>query len=1613
MATPVFDPNIAFEEVGTSNPATDIPVFDPNGKFEDVTKTYDPLASATTSAPLDTADPLTVRLSQQQGRQESPAIPWNGWGLDPNEYKDYLIQGGQAGKYAHTPLGLAANIADYGVVPFQAIGRGAEWAAKGLDTIAEQSGLADALSWDGNKFLPGTGVMALGEAFPLGGAESGIVHPIPSRPSRLTPDIEEAYINVARTGTPEEIIDFANANKFRISPEEAEAFVTERNRAGGITPTVKYSDTIDTPVFDPSKWSEPVNGTMTGDFGSYKVNVKQKAVQSLASKDSSGAVNNAVDHINTITKDWNNTPSIEVFENFDNLPDVDSEAIGVTRPDNSVAINMKSVRAEAEALGVHPNDILTAATYHESLGHYGLSERFGQGLNDFLMGLYDNSTSFKRRVNKRISDNPNDYIDDINPIASHAEEVLAEMSEKGQISPTLMNKLKDLIKGYGRQMGFQIKYSDREIRSILSTAHDTVVNGSKGSAVGNLTNRYMYAGLQSKIKSWPENTGEGQWFTGPDGVERYEISDKDSVFNSERFANLSSPEYAGKDYQYELKDVLDHPELYAAYPELKKLRIGVLPEGAGRGEYSEKGKVIRLAASAEDKRSLALHEIQHAIQGIEDTARGGSPETAFNYMDKEHLKKTLNNVLEWDKKRLDQTAEELQLLEEARNTPEAQDYLKAHQEYRYRSDIAYDLANKLGEEDPSAIRAREEANTAFSAVRPAEMEFRKALGLTKDYSELSKAERKAYSKFDELVRSPGFFEGDLQAFSDNFTRHDKARAAIESGDRSAIEASLRSFANETGVDYQAYQSLLGEVEARDVQARADLTPEERAQTAPYSSQAEIAPEDSYIVHRWQSLSKGAKDKMSSKNADDPRNTPDDPAVKLTAELFGIPEDRIPRALTERDFLGQVFLTRRQMEKGLTEARYMKRRTIGPGSKGVRQGSMNDLERTDETPRTIIPNYTSKRNVEEILSEVTPERAPETWEQWIDESGKIKMTGKVAQHLSAGTTPPELKAAQRYLLESSNRIFDLSKKVAAGSATEREAYLLGAEMQRAKNVAESIDEVVTNAARLLNSQKIEVASDKALSDGIRNMLRSISQGDLSDPVKLAKLAKGLEKGNKRAKVIGKSMELLANALNFPRTIMASMDLSAPLRQGIVFVGDKALWKNIPTVFKAWGSDAAYDAVMSEIKSRPTYRLMDESGLAFGDVSGTLSAREERFMSQWAEKIPGVKASERAYTAFLNKLRADVFDDLVDKYKEAGIDLKPLSDKTKGVATFVNNATGRGDLGRLNQAAPLLSGLFFSPRLIASRVNMLNPIKYAKMDPIVRKKALTSMAKLGAVATSVAMLAKMAGADVETDPRSSDFAKIKVDSTRYDILGGFGQYLTLGARLATNEKKNVKGDIVELGKKYGSDTRLDVLMNFLINKESPVASFVTDYLRGKNAIGEPFDAKKKAAESFIPLFLQDSTDLIKEEGAKGVPMSIPGLFGVGMQTYDIDLGYDAYGRDIKTKLSEGGPETDPVVLAVQTLVADPVNEFNGLPEAPKSFKEDGIKYSLTEEQTKEWQRVMGEYTHQYLTEDMGTEEYTTGDAQDKIEIIKKAHSDAYKDTKVYFLDNVFTSEHEGAQ
>jgi len=640
------------------------------------------------------------------------------------------------------------------------------------------------------------------------------------------------------------------------------------------------------------------------------------------------------------------------------------------------------------------------------------------------------------------------------------------------------------------------------------------------------------------------------------------------------------------------------------------------------------------------------------------------------------------------------------------------------------------------------------------------------------------------------------------------------------------------------------------------------------------------------------------------------------------------------------------------------------------------------------------DFTAKKLEGEKQEYTIPELKRMADDIGLNTSKYLKQKGFTEEKLAA-----RLLAAKQLFTNTSEELAGLGEKLRTEGYSPSLHANIRAKLAQQEAIAAKLDGDSAEAGRALRVLREITESRKSAQAQSRYMAEHGSADVLSDPATLMRFmdnytAIGAVEGEAAAVKFLRKMRKnnpIIDVLNIPRSIMSSVDLSAPFRQGLFLVGRKEFWKAYPEMFKYFANEQHFKELGKELRRRPNFGLMMKSGLALSDDAVSLSAREEQFMSRLAGKLPLVKHSERAYTGFLTKLRADVFDTLVEKSKAAGIDLVNDKKALKDISSFVNNATGRGDLGFLNSSAPLLNSIFFSPRLIASRVNLLNPHTYIKLSPVVRKEAIKSLLSLGAIATTVASLAYLGGANIETDPRSSDFAKIKVNDTRYDILGGFGQYLTLGSRLVTNEKKAASGKIKELGKDFGSDTRLDVAINFLMNKESPVTSFVTDYLRGKDAIGEEFSVtntedyltKNAVAKRFIPLIVQDMISSVKENGAaKGIPMAIPGIFGVGSQTYDnADKQREGF-KDIN-------PELDRLEeVSGKEIVSKPQKTI---------FKGTEYEQKLDEEDYNSYVELAAKYINEDVKEEMSIEGWNELSDEDKIDIIKEISSAARKDAR----------------
>lgn len=372
----------------------------------------------------------------------------------------------------------------------------------------------------------------------------------------------------------------------------------------------------------------------------------------------------------------------------------------------------------------------------------------------------------------------------------------------------------------------------------------------------------------------------------------------------------------------------------------------------------------------------------------------------------------------------------------------------------------------------------------------------------------------------------------------------------------------------------------------------------------------------------------------------------------------------------------------------------------------------------------------------------------------------------------------------------------------------------------------------------------------------------------------------------------------------------------------FRGDEFLAQSKAKIQNSKYGQPQYQPIMDNYGRITKYKEMpsieEKLGLATADMK---AHREEAIASSLAEKIPlygrYVKASNRAYTAFLNELRNSYFEKLADGAEASGRSV--LTDEVLGkkLADFVNNATGRGSLkfigGKLNAEglAEELGMALYSPRALSARLSFMNPHSYMQADALVRKEYWKGLARLtaswGAFSGAASLLP---GASVSVDPNNTDFGKVRIGNTRIDPGAGFQQLLVLlhreapqinigganygGGGTVPSTGPQRESDMSTFGsskrsslKPFGatqlSPTRWSLPGTYMANQMNPTAALIKDMLRATQK--QPVDLSDRALQLVLPMFATDIADAAKEDeyvAAEFAPFI--SSTGGGVQTYE---------------------------------------------------------------------------------------------------------------------------------
>ena len=260
------------------------------------------------------------------------------------------------------------------------------------------------------------------------------------------------------------------------------------------------------------------------------------------------------------------------------------------------------------------------------------------------------------------------------------------------------------------------------------------------------------------------------WFIGKDGKWRFELDDSGMILTD----NISN--------YMRLGDLLQHDKLYEAYPDMRYMQVTVedLPAGV-YGEYNRQFDSIRISRNMindpEGIKDSLVHELQHAIQNREGFTNGSTVES-------------------WERK----------------------------------------IRNGFDSRRPADIRKALETEQKLEQIRREKPEFYNAM------MELRNMEERAYVKeaqladdYESIYENPEIELQEENPWKDYEARRDvllEQYGEMEVSDFFDLLHDRQRLAKAGRSGLELYYDTAGEIEARDVAARRQLSEEGRKKTPP-------------------------------------------------------------------------------------------------------------------------------------------------------------------------------------------------------------------------------------------------------------------------------------------------------------------------------------------------------------------------------------------------------------------------------------------------------------------------------------------------------------------------------------------------------------------------------------------------------------------------------------------------------------------------------------------------------------------------------------------------------------------------------------------------------------
>ena len=176
----------------------------------------------------------------------------------------------------------------------------------------------------------------------------------------------------------------------------------------------------------------------------------------------------------------------------------------------------------------------------------------------------------------------------------------------------------------------------------------------------------------------------GTW-KGPDGKWRQEIDDSSSKMTSTAYSDIKQ----NQRFSGQMSQAFENKPLYEAYPQLQTIDTFVNKDLKGGVFNPERQEITIMMPTEGGQRTVALHELQHAVQQQEGFARGGMPsyignlkgdlrdlENKYNYLGEQYFNSTneitKSNILQ----QLDYLKPRIEALQKVKNIDPEEGYMR-------------------------------------------------------------------------------------------------------------------------------------------------------------------------------------------------------------------------------------------------------------------------------------------------------------------------------------------------------------------------------------------------------------------------------------------------------------------------------------------------------------------------------------------------------------------------------------------------------------------------------------------------------------------------------------------------------------------------------------------------------------------------------------------------------------------------------------------------------------------------------------------------------------------------------------------------------------------------